>query len=220
MLIAEEMVLLLTDDATGRPVVDSTRRDLVLAGAVVLELAERGRLRVTGPDEELKAGRLAVSDGTPTGDDVLDTALAELADRKPDKPKNVLSAVAKGLYRRLLERLAQRGILRVEEERVLGIFPRTSWPAVDSAHEDSLRQGLHDVLVVGRTPGSREANLISLLQSVNQVPKVLPGAEIGRAELRRRAKDVEGSFASAAVRKAVDEAIAAMTATTAAVTGG
>jgi hypothetical protein len=90
---------------------------------------------------------------------------------------------------------------------------------VDSSHEDELRQGLHDVLVVGRTPTTREANLISLLQSVNQVPKVLPGAQIGRAELRRRAGAVEGSFASAAVRKAVDEAIAAMTVTTTTVSG-
>ena len=219
MLIAEDVVLLLTDDTTGRPVVDSTRRDLVLAGAVVLELAERGRVRLTEPDEEIKTGRLVVADTSPTGDDVLDTALGNLAARKPDKPKNVLPAVAKGLHRRLLERLAERGILRVEEDRALGIFPRTSWPAVDSAHEDELRQGVHDVLVVGRAPTAREANLISLLQSVNQVPKVLPGAQIGRAELRRRAGAVEGSFASAAVRKAVDEAIAVMTATTTTVSG-
>ncbi|GAA4287529.1 GOLPH3/VPS74 family protein [Georgenia daeguensis] len=219
MLIAEDVVLLLTDDATGRPVVDSTRRDLVLAGAVVLELADRGKVRLTEPDEEVKAGRLVVADTSPTGDDVLDTALGNLAARKPDKPKNVLAAVAKGLHRRLLERLAERGILRVEEDRVLGIIPRTSWPALDSAHEEQLRQGLHDVLVVGRTPTPREANLISLLQSVNQVPKVLPGAQIGRAELRRRAGEVEGSFASTAVRKAVDEAIAVTIASTTTVSG-
>ncbi|MCK6211720.1 GPP34 family phosphoprotein [Georgenia sp. EYE_87] len=219
MLIAEDVVLLLTDDTTGRPVVDSTRRDLVLAGAVVLELAERGRLQLSGPGQEVRAGRVVVADTSPTGDDVLDTALGNLAARKPDKPKNALPAVAKGLHRRLLERLAERGILRVEEDRVLGIFPRTSWPALDSAHEDELRRGLHDVLVVGRTPTVREANLISLLQSVNQVPKVLPGAQIGRAELRRRAGAVEGSFASDAVRKAVDEAIAVMTATTTTVSG-
>lgn len=214
MLIAEDVVLLLTDDTTGRPVLDSTRRDLVLAGAVVLELADRGRLRVTGPDEDVRTGRLVVADASPTGDDVLDAALERLSGRKPEKPKNALSGVAKGLHRRLLERLAQRGILRVEEERILGIFPRTSWPAADSAHEDAVRQGLHDVLVVGRTPTPREAHLISLLQAVGQVPKVLPGAQIGRAELRRRANQIEGSFASVAVRKAVDDAIATMTAAT------
>ena len=210
MLLAEDLVLLLTDDKTGKPLVDQLRRDLVLAGAVVHHLTELGRLRVTGRDEDLRPGRLVVVDDSPTGDDVLDRALQRLAGRKPEKPKNALGGIGKGLYQRLLERLAARGILRLEVDRVLGLFPRTAWPAADSTHEDGVRRGLSDVLVVGRPPTTDELILIALLDAAGQVPTVLPGSDVSRRELRRRARAVaeDGGFAATAVRKALDEAIA------------
>lgn len=213
MLLAEDLVLLLTDDKTGKPLVDQLRRDLVLAGAVVHELTELGRLRVTGRDEEQRPGRLVVADDAPTGDDLLDTTLQRLAGRKPEKPKNALGGIGKGLHQRLLERLAARGILRLEVGRVLGLFPRRAWPAVDSAHEEGVRRGLSDVLVVGRAPTPRELTLIALLDAVGQVPTVLPGSDVSRRELRRRARAVaeDGGFAATAVRKALDDAIAATT---------
>ncbi|WP_447925211.1 GOLPH3/VPS74 family protein [Georgenia muralis] len=213
MLLAEDLVLLLTDDKTGRLIVDQLRRDLVLSGAVVHQLTELGRLRVTGRDEELRPGRLVVADGSPTGDDLLDATLERLAGRKPEKPKNALGGIGKGLYQRLLEHLAARGILRLEVDRVLGLFPRTAWPAVDSTHEDGVRRGLSDVLVVGRTPTPHELTLIALLDAVGQVPAVLPGSDVSRRELRRRARAVaeDGGFAATAVRKALDEALAATT---------
>ena len=40
----EEVLLLLVDDRTGRFLVDSTRLDNVLAGAVLVELLDLGRL--------------------------------------------------------------------------------------------------------------------------------------------------------------------------------
>lgn len=213
MLLAEDLVLLLTDDRTGKPLVDQLRRDLVLAGAVVHELTELGRLRVTGRDEELRPGRLVVADDSPTRDDLLDATLQRLAGRKPEKPKNALGGIGKGLHQRLLERLSARGILRLEVDRVLGLFPRTAWPAVDSSHEDGVRRGLSDVLVVGRTPTAHERILIALLDAVGQVPTVLPGSDVSRRELRRRARAVaeDGGFAATAVRKALDDAIAATT---------
>lgn len=213
MLLAEDLVLLLTDDKTGKPLVDQLRRDLVLAGAVVHELTELGRLRVTGRDEEQRPGRLVVADDAPTGDDLLDATLQRLAGRKPEKPKNALGGIGKGLHQRLLERLAARGILRLEVGRVLGLFPRTAWPAVDSAHEDGVRRGLSDVLAVGRAPTPHELTLIALLDAVGQVPTVLPGSDVSRRELRRRARAVaeDGGFAATAVRKALDDAIAATT---------
>ena len=227
MLLAEDLLLLLTDDTTGRAVADSTRLGLGLAGGVLLELAERGRVDVVGPGEPVRPGRLVVRDGSPTGDAVLDEALRRLAARRPGKPQDVLPGLAKQLREALLARLVERGILRAEERRVLGVFPTRSWPAVDSAHEDAVRRGLRDVLVIGRIPDPREAALVSLLHAVGQVPKVLAGPGTDKGELKRRAKAIaEGEFAGAAVRKAVEAvsaatmaAITAATAATAASSG-
>lgn len=206
MLLAEDLLLLLTDDDTGKHTVDATRLDLALAGAVLLELAERGAVEVAGPGRDVRPGRLVVRDGLPTGSAVLDGALAVLSSRPPAKPKDVLGRLQKGLRQRLLADLAAAGVLRAEQGRVLGVFPTVRWPADERAHESAVRQGLHDVLVTGRAPTAREASLVGLLVAVDAVPAALGPTSAGRRELRERARQVaQGGFAGEAVRKALEE---------------
>lgn len=213
MILADDLLLLLTDDVSGKPVVDGTRLDLALAGAVLLDLATAGRVDVAGPGEPVKAGRLVVRDPRPTDDPVLDEGLRRIVTTGPKKPENVVPVLAKQLRPAIFARLVHHGMLRAVEGRVLRIFPTTSWPAVDPTHENQLRAALHDVLVVGRTPTPREAALVALLQAVDQVPTVLRGTGVPKGELRRRAKAVaQGGFADAAVRRAVEAVNAATTA--------
>ena len=213
MILAEDVLLLLTDDASGKAVVDKTHLDLAVAGGVLLDLATLGRVAVTGEGEQVKAGRLVVRDVAPTDDDVLDEALARVGALGPMKPYRALPKLAKGLREELLARMVARGILREQEGRVLGIFPSHTWPALDPSHERQVRAGLNDVLVVGRAPAPREAALISLLQAIGQVPKVLGDVGVPARELRRRAKEVaDGGFVDEAVRRAVAEISAATSA--------
>ena len=213
MILAEDVLLLLTDDASGKAVVDKTHLDLAVAGGVLLDLATLGRVAVTGEGEQVKAGRLVVRDVAPTDDDVLDEALARVGALGPMKPYRALPKLAKGLREELLARMVARGILREQEGRVLGIFPSHTWPALDPSHERQVRAGLNDVLVVGRAPAPREAALISLLQAIGQVPKVLGDVGVPARELRRRAKDVaSGGFVDEAIRRAVEEINAGMAA--------
>jgi hypothetical protein len=152
-----------------------------------------------------------VRDATPTGEPVLDETLRRLVDRGPKKPASLLPHLTKGLREALLERLVDRGVLRAEEGRILGVFPRRQWPAADSTHEDAMRRGLHDVLVVGRAPSEHEALLVSLLYAVDQVQKVVGGPEVDKRQVRDRAKSIaEGEFAGQAVRKAVEAVRAAV----------
>lgn len=210
MLLAEDVLLLLTDATTGKSLAGSPGRDYVLAGAVLLDLAALGRVRVSDGRDGTRPGRLVVVDDSPTGDDVLDDALARLAGRKPDKPKNVLGRLAKGLRPRLLERLAGRGLVRRTEQRVLGVFPVVTWPSADGRRTEELRRTLREVLVVWRAATDREASLISLLHAVDRVPAVLPDTGLRKSELRRRAKAASSqNFAADAVRRAVEEAVMA-----------
>jgi hypothetical protein len=214
MLLAEELLLMLVDDVTGRLKVDPSHLDLALAGALLAELAEVGRVAVSGPGEPVRTGRLVVRDGTPTGDPVLDGALRRIGDKNPRKPETVLGGLTKRLRSTLLTRLADRGILRKERHRTLGIFPTSRWPANDTVHEQSVRSALHDVLVVGRTPQPREIVSISLLAAVDRITAVLPDTGLSKRDLRRRAKELTGGeFAGEAVRKAIQAANASMAAT-------
>ncbi|TDC52285.1 GPP34 family phosphoprotein [Jiangella ureilytica] len=224
MLIAEDLLLLSYDDESGRPTFDGTRIEYSLAGALLIELSLLGKVAVAGPGEDVKRDRLVVRDSSPVGDDVLDHALAELADDEGKKPKNVLGQLRKGTRDRLLRRLADRGLLREESGKVLGIFPTVRWPADDASHEAAVRQRLHDVLVTGLEPDPRTAALASLLLAVDGVHKVVPSDD--RRAVKRRAKEIsDGAWAADAVKKAVQEVQAAVTAaivagSTAAVAGG
>jgi Golgi phosphoprotein 3 GPP34 len=210
MLIAEDILLLLTDDETGKSITDGTRLDYALAGSVLLELAEAGKVDVAGPGEPVKKGRLYVRDPAPTGSPELDAGLALIAE-KSRGPQDVISKLTKGLRDRLLNGLAQRGVLRREQGKVLGLFPTTRWPAADSAHEHDLRGRLHAILVVGSTSDPRTAAVISILYAIDAVPKVLAGED--KRLVKQRAKAIaKGEWASEAVRKAVEAVNAAVTA--------
>lgn len=221
VLIAEDLLLLLTDDVTGRPQADSVKLPHALAGAVLLELAMAGKVDVAGDSARVKAGRLVVTDASPTGDEILDEALATIREREGKKPQAVLSKLHKGLRDKLYERLAERGILRGERDKVLGLFPRTSWPAGDVLHEQQVRAAISATLGGdGREIEARIGALISLLSAIDAVTKVVDPHAFGieKRELKRRAKSIaEQNWASEAVRKAV---AAVNTTTTMAIVAG
>lgn len=108
----------------------------------------------------------------------------------------------KRLRATLLERLTAAGALRRSTRKLVGILPRTNWPAVDSSHKRELRARLQDVLVAGARPDGRTAALVSLLIGVNAAHKVVDG---DKKAVRARAKDIAaGDWAGAAVEKAID----------------
>ena len=212
MLIAEDLLLLMYDDETGKPITGSPGLDYALAGAVLIELTLQRKLDITGQDSGEKPGRLKVLDGTPTGEPILDERLSYVVNKPGKKPKDQIGKLSKHLRDQLLARLAERGVLQAEEGRMLGLFPVTRWPAKDAQHEAEVRAQLESVLKVGTSPNERTGALIALLSALNVVPKVITDAVDKRA-LKQRAKEIADSdWAADAVKKAVSEMQAAVTA--------
>jgi hypothetical protein len=202
MLMADDVLLLLVDNGTGRFLVDSTRLDNVLAGAVLVELVTIGRVDFPPAGAGVKRGRMVAIDPTPPGDPVLAGALATVAASRPAKPEQLIAKLRKRLRATLLERLTAAGALRRSTRKMLGIPWRTTWPAGDSSHKRELHARLQEVLVAGATPDDRTAALVSLLVAVNAAHKVVDG---DKKAVRSRAKDIAaGDWAGAAVKKAID----------------
>lgn len=88
-----------------------------LGGALLLELALLGKVDLTGPADEGRAGRVILRDISPTGDDVLDVALDLLSTRQGKKPRAVIRPLSKNLRPTLYRRLASRGVIRAETAR-------------------------------------------------------------------------------------------------------
>jgi len=121
---------------------------------------------------------------------------------RPAKPEQLIAKLRKRLRSTLLERLSAAGALGRSTRKVMGILPRTTWPAVDSSHKRELRARLQEVLLSGAAPDGRTAALISLLAAVKAVPKVVDG---DKKAVNSRAKDIAlGDWAGPAVKKAID----------------
>jgi Golgi phosphoprotein 3 (GPP34) len=212
MLLAEDLLLLLYDDESGKPISGSPQTDYALAGAVLLELTMLGKIDVAGQNEDVKKDRLVVRDPAPTGDPVLDERLALIGGKEGSKPQNLIGKLSKNLREALLERLAGQGIVKAEKGKVLGLFPITRWPAQDARHENDVRAALDAALRIGTQPDQRTAALVALLHSVDVVPKIIIDHPDKKA-LKRRAKEIsESAWAADAVRKAVQAVQASMTA--------
>ena len=93
---------------------------------------------------------------------------------------------------------------------MLGLFPRTRWPARDNSHEQSVRRALTVVLVDGARPDARTGALVALLHAVDRAHKTVPHEGLGSRQVRKRAKQVaEGQWAAKAVKDAIAATAAA-----------
>ncbi len=209
MLIAEDLLLLAYDDEKGKPVGVISHLEHSLAGALLVELALLDRVDVTEEGDERGPGRIVVKDSSATGLGPLDEALERLAELEGKKPKDVLDPLTKGgLTTKLLDGLAERGILRRENGKVLGLFPTTRWPAEDSRHEEGVKDQLRRVLVDGEYPDERTAVLIALLAHGTALRHVAGREHADVAD--RRAKEIaQGSWAGDSLRKSVEEIVTA-----------
>jgi hypothetical protein len=201
--LAEDLLLLLLDDDSGRLITNGISADHALAGAVLMDLIAAGRVAEEG-------GKLHVMDTSSLDEPVLEASLERLVEKAPSKPQRAIEVLTKNVRENVLTALAKRGLIRQDKDRVLGLFPRKTWPAVDSAHEDAVRAELTAALVGGEQPSERTGTLISLLHAIGVVPKVVEG---DKKVLKARAKEIsEGEWAAAAVRRAVQAIQAAVTA--------
>ncbi|MFU8875349.1 GOLPH3/VPS74 family protein [Micromonospora sp. SL4-19] len=213
LTLADELVLLAYDDAgvnrLGRPALDHG-----LAGAVLVELALAQRV-------DLADDRLVVRDPAPTGQPLLDTALATIgADRRRRSPKDWIPRLAKGLPDQVLAGLVAAGVLRREEDRVLGVFPRTRYPSPNAAEppaEAAARQRMTAALMSDGAVDARTAGLLALTRAVGLDRRLF--REVPKERLKTRLDEIAaGDWASAATKKAIEQTQAALLAATTAAT--
>ena len=218
MLLAEDLLLLVTDDASGRLSAPGAQVDAGLGGANLVELTLLGKVDVSGEQDQGRRGRIIVRDPAPPADDVLGAALRILVERQGSKPSAVIRPLSKNLRPALYQRLAASGVLRAGQARALGIFPTRTWPAQDPSHEAEVRRLVTQALVQAAAPDERTAALIALLHALKCEHKIIDPRpyQLSRQQLRARAEEIAmDNWASQAVRKVISE-MAAATATAAA----
>lgn len=214
-LLAEDLLLLLLDDESGSLLADQIAADAGVAGALLLELALRDRVRLHEHPGLLAKQVVRVSDASATGDELLDHALAVVAE-KDRTATGVVERLAPGLRRALLDRLEHRGLVEHDEGRVLGVFPRHRWPAQDTEHELGLRADLRASLVGDVPPSEHTGALVALLHAIGAEHRVLAFPGRSHRELRARAAELTElrAWAGTGAHDVIDAIRAAVVATT------
>lgn len=174
----------------------------LVAGAALAELAGRGRIRLDG-------SRVVVADPSPTGDPVLDEALATIgAARRRRSGWRWVGALRRRVLDAQGNALAGAGIISVDEVRVLGLLPLTRRRLLDARPREDVARRLRDA-VAGVTPDPATRTLLSLLRCAygagRTAKAVFPGLDA--RTLRRRLREAaDDHWTTAATARAVQVA--------------
>jgi hypothetical protein len=176
--IAEDLGLLLLDNASAQPALDRTSHGRVLSAAVLLDLAYACRIRPAVDSEPVETGRLVALIGPEPTDPVVAPALQMLL-RSPMSPAAAIAKLRRqtaGVVSLQLERDGHLHRVRLQGNSFSNFsgFKRAyAWPLLDRTRVDEIRATLMSVLLEHGTPDPAMAALISLLHTVNGLGAVL-----------------------------------------------
>jgi pimeloyl-ACP methyl ester carboxylesterase len=192
-LIAEDVVLLLLHDGIGPPATATTLLH-ALGGAVLVDLAHRGRVGVDGPT--------VVALGDPPADPVLRAGHATVA-RWPRTVRSLVPELGAELWEPVVDRLVERGRLRRERTRPLGLHPVTVRPPADPHHEAALRAHLRAVREGGGRPDVRTAAVLALLSASGALPTLRRAPDAAVVERAAGAGDRAAAVVAAVLARVV-----------------
>lgn len=161
--------------------------------------------------------RVTPAGAGPLPDPLLQSAHDTVAEQT-QRVQPLLLALGGDLWRVVRDRLVERGLVRAEERRWLGVFRSTRWPADDERHEAQLRVRIRRVLEDGAEPDPRTAAIIGLLSASGSLPSLRPPLP-WTARTATRAQELQrGDWGPAAVGTAVARTAAGIAAASAAAT--
>jgi len=184
LTFAEEILLLFLDDDTGKfENMYYEEFKYALAGAVLMDLALRSKI-----DTDLE--KLTIVDSSPTGEEILDAFLSMISESDEDKnPFYWVSEIAKSgaeIRDKALESLVSRGILRVEEKKILWVIDVRRYPTVDDTQEKEVRRRITELLNSDDIPSPHDVVLVSLADTFDLFPHI-----IGEYETKKLAPRID-----------------------------
>jgi hypothetical protein len=205
LFLHEELLLLGLKDDKGT-FASGTNMTYGLGGALLAELLLERKIKVVTPKKTPLAEGLSYSR---SGDPVIDECLQKIRDaRKRASLQTWVSRFVgiKRLKPRIAEGLVKRGILRVEEDKILGIFSRTMYPESDPGPERAIIERLRHAIFGNATDiDSRTVALVALAHH-SSVLKVV----FDKKKLKERKTRIERIMNGDLSGKATAQAIQAM----------
>lgn len=196
-MLPEDLMLLFLDEETGRVLMDTASIHTALAGAVLLELVDSGRVAF-----EADGIRLAVVDPTPLESELLQKSMIRLY--QPMTPRQAVERLRPHVRENVMTQLVSQGVLTLENTRMFGIFPTRRYVIGDPQVITDLRDAIREAALRRRKPDEYIGALMSLLHAVNGVYDVFHG-DFDKGQIDTRAAEIaDGNWAADAVEHAMD----------------
>jgi len=181
LTLVEETLLLTFHDKTGRPLrVPEYSVEFAVAGAVLADLALADRI-----DSDLET--LMVADESPTGDNVLDLVLQELASSPERQTLGhwlVRLARVGSIRKRALQRLVERGVLRRKKRRFPFSFAPHQHEVANPTQPQGIKSRLRQILTTDVIPEPRDVILVCLCHACALLGTVLKPRDLKAAAAR------------------------------------
>ena len=187
--IAEDLFLLLLDNASAQPALDRTRRERVLSAAVLLDLAHACRIRPAMVGEPVEAGRLLTLAGDDPLDPVLEPAL-QVLQRRPLRPAKAMERLRKNTQANLTRQLELTGQIqrvRLPSKRFRSAY---AWPVANRQRVSDARAALLAALFDGQQPNPSIASIIALLHAIDGLGALLSLNDRGWRWVHARAAEI------------------------------
>ena len=181
----ELLLLLLNEDAGDLAFVPEATLRHTLAGAALMDLALENRI-------DTDAEQLTVIDASPVGDELLDPALASIAESGTTHEAEYwvrrIAADGDRIRTIALERLVAAGILQSAEAGDMALSPKVArahrYPTVEGEAEQEVRLRIMGVLFGDDIPAPRDIVIICLANACGMFERLLDKAELD--EVRER----------------------------------
>jgi hypothetical protein len=187
--IAEDLLLLLLDNASAQPALERRRRERVLAAAVLLDLAHACRIRPAVAEEAVEAGRLIALSVPGLMDPVAEPAF-QLLQRRPLRPATAVKRLAKHTEDRLTHHLEQTGQIRRIRLQSKRFAHPYAWPLTNRGRAGQARSALLAALFDRRPPTPSTAAIITLLHAADGLGALLSLNDRGWRWVHARAGEI------------------------------
>lgn len=204
LTLPEELMLLSLHRETGKKRIDAQTLHLILAGAVLVELALEGAIEIH--DDHVQASGTASDTAYPTH------LLRISEEHKPRRAQWWVEHFQnRSQAEDLCRRLVHKGILKETDSTVLGFIHVHRFPESEHDADAEIRNRLQRALAGTETggaatgPDDRTTALIALAEAGDLLRKIIPDAPKGRVN-----QIVAGPWQSPSARAAVEAVAAAV----------
>ncbi len=176
LTVPEELYLLAVSETQGNIQPTNYKSfKVALSGAILMDLAKENHI-----DTDLE--KIIIDKKEPTGNEVLDIVFNELQLHNTGQSIKYwierLTEKSDGYKNMILNSLIRKGVLKIEDKKVLWVFSSRNYPVIDDSEVKEVKSRIHGLILSDDIPDVQDIIIVSMLFYSGMLDLVLTDEEI------------------------------------------